>query len=62
MQVRELKRAVNVERDMDFIRELLLKVEEDREMDGYHYKSFDSSDLRFDGERDALLTGSLHRR
>jgi len=34
-----------VERDMDFIRELLLKVEEDREMDGYHYKSFDSSDF-----------------
>jgi hypothetical protein len=47
---------------MDFIRELLLKVEEDREMDGYHYKSFDSSDLRFDGERDPLFPGSLHRR
>jgi hypothetical protein len=34
-----------LERDMDLIREVLLKVEVDSEMDGYHYKFFDFSDF-----------------
>jgi len=40
-----LERKAPVERDMDLIREVLLKVEADPEMDGYHYKCFDSSDF-----------------
>jgi hypothetical protein len=30
---------------MDFVRELLLKVEADEELDGYTYKSFDATDF-----------------
>lgn len=45
MRTVECKRKANVERNMDLIREVLLKVEADPEMDGYHYKLFDSSDF-----------------
>jgi hypothetical protein len=34
-----------VKRDMDFVRELLLRVESDPELDGYHWKTFNTSDF-----------------
>jgi hypothetical protein len=43
MRMVECKGKANVERDMDFIREVLLKVEADGELDGHHFKSFDAS-------------------
>jgi len=45
MRTIECKRKANVERDMDLIREILLKVEADPELDGYHYKTLDSADF-----------------
>jgi hypothetical protein len=45
MRIVEYKRKANVERNMELIREVLLKVEGDPEMDGYHYKNFDSTDF-----------------
>src|SRR5437588_12086861 len=46
MQVYECKyRRVAVERDMDLIRDILLKVAADPELDGSRFKLFDTSDF-----------------
>jgi len=48
------KRYVGMKRDMDLIRDILLKVEEDETLTGSRFKTFDSSD--FAGHSDAEIT------
>jgi hypothetical protein len=38
-------RRVKVKRNMDLIRDILAHVEDDQELDGYHFKVFDTSDF-----------------
>ena len=45
MRIVERGRWVEVQRDMDFVRDLLLRVEADPEMNGSQYVVFDTSDF-----------------
>jgi hypothetical protein len=51
MQVFEY-RSVTVERDMDLIRDILLKVAADPELDGSRYKVFDTTDFEGHSENE----------
>jgi len=48
------ERCIDVKRDMDLIRDILLRVEEDQTMNGSTFKTFDSTD--FEGHSDAEIT------
>jgi hypothetical protein len=45
MHIYKSRRITNMERNLDFLREILLRVESDRQLDGYHFRAFDASDF-----------------